>query len=99
MLMIAAPSNLGLSPLRPRHEPGTGQVPAALVAAGLLQLLNPSDAKALPRPKYSAEAQSNTRLRNGHTIRSFNIALAMKPVAKVSSRLSSKTIVRFCWAH
>ncbi|WP_222127493.1 arginase family protein [Pseudomonas oryzihabitans] len=76
MLVIAAPSNLGLSPLRPGHEPGTWQAPAALVAAGLLQVLNPRDFKALPRPKYSAEAQPGTRLRNGHTIRSFNIALA-----------------------
>lgn len=76
MLVIAAPSNLGLSPLRPGHEPGTWRAPAALIAAGLLQVLDPRDFKALPRPKYSAEAQPGTRLRNGHTIRSFNIALA-----------------------
>lgn len=76
MLVIAAPSNLGLSPLRPGHEPGTWRAPAALIAAGLLQVLDPRDFKALPRPKYSAEAQPGTRLRNGHTIRAFNIALA-----------------------
>lgn len=76
MRVIAAPSNLGLRPLRPGHEPGTWRAPAALVAAGLLQAINCRDFKALPRPIYSAEAQPGTRLRNGHTIRSFNIALA-----------------------
>lgn len=76
MLVIAAPSNLGLSPLRPGHEPGTWRAPAALIAAGLLQALNPRGFKALTRPIYSTEVQPGTRLRNGHTIRSFNVALA-----------------------
>jgi arginase len=76
MLLIAAPSNLGLSPLWPGHEPGTCRAPSALIAAGLLQAINVRDFKELPRPNYSADAQPGTRLRNGHTIRSFNIALA-----------------------
>ena len=76
MWVIAAPSNLGLSPLWPGHEPGTWQAPAALVAAGLLQTVNARSFKELPRPRYSADECSGTRLRNGHAMREFNIALA-----------------------
>lgn len=76
MQLIAAPSNLGLSPLRPNHQPGTWRAPAALIAAGLLQAVKVRAFKELPRPTYSAEAQPGTRLRNGHVMRSFNLALA-----------------------
>lgn len=76
MHVIAAPSNLGLSPLRPGHQPGTWRAPSALLAAGLLQAINASTVRHLPRPLYSAEAQPGTRLRNGHALRAFNLALA-----------------------
>lgn len=76
MLVIAAPSNLGLSPQRPNHEPGTWKAPAALITAGLLQVIGPHTFKELPRPVYSAQAQAGTRLRNGHAMREFNLGLA-----------------------
>jgi arginase len=76
MQVIAAPSNLGLRPLRPNHEPGAWRAPAALVAAGLLDAIGAHDFVELPRPRYSAEPQPGTRLRNGHTMRAFNLALA-----------------------
>ncbi|MFC6299016.1 arginase family protein [Pseudomonas sp. CCM 7893] len=76
MQVIAAPSNLGLSPLWPNHEPGTWRAPAALVAAGLLRAIGECAFKELPRPTYSPDAQSGTRLRNGYTMRLFNLALA-----------------------
>jgi len=75
MQLIAAPSNLGLRPLRPQHEPGTWRGPAALIAAGLLDAIGTHDILELPRPIYSPEAQPGTRLRNGHTMRAFNLAL------------------------
>lgn len=75
MQVIAAPSNLGLRPLRPQHEPGTWRGPAALIAAGLLDAIGTHDILELPRPIYSPEAQLGTRLRNGHTMRAFNLAL------------------------
>ena len=40
MIVIAAPSNLGLRPLRPGHEPGTWRAPAALFEAGLLDVFD-----------------------------------------------------------
>ena len=46
------------------------------MAAGLLRAVNATTFKALPRPTYSTEAQAGTRLRNGHAIRAFNLALA-----------------------
>jgi len=76
MQVIAAPSNLGLSPARPNHEPGTWRAPAALVAAGLLRAIGDCTFKELPRPTYSPEVQPGTRLRNGHAMRLFNLALA-----------------------
>jgi arginase len=76
MQLIVAPSNLGLSPLEPNHEPGTWRAPDALIRAGLLGRLNVASYRELPRPAYSIKAQPDTRLRNGHCIRSFNLELA-----------------------
>ncbi|WP_207208131.1 arginase family protein [Salipiger sp. IMCC34102] len=74
--MILAPSNLGLRPLHPGHEPGTWRAPAALMEAGLLDALRPSDVTELSRPTYSPEPQPGTRLRNGPELRRFNLELA-----------------------
>jgi len=76
MRIILAPSNLGLSPLRPDHEPGTWRAPMVLMEAGLQERLAPSKVISLKRPGYSPEAQAGTRLRNGPRMRSFNLALA-----------------------
>jgi arginase len=75
-VLIRAPSNLGLRPLRPGHEPGTWRAPQALTDAGLVEALAPARLIDLPRPHYETEAQPGTRIRNGHTIRTFNSALA-----------------------
>ncbi|MFC3059101.1 arginase family protein [Paenirhodobacter populi] len=76
MRIIMAPSNLGLSPLRPGHEPGTWRAPTVLMNAGLQELLAPAKVVSLERPAYSPEAQIGTQLRNGPRMRSFNLALA-----------------------
>lgn len=76
MQVIAAPSNLGLRPLRPNHEPGTWRAPAALFNAGLLDAIGKPPVVELPRPIYSPNPQDGTRLRNGNTMREFNLALA-----------------------
>jgi arginase len=76
MHVITAPSNLGLRPLRLDHEPGTWRAPAALIAAGLLEALGGPPITQLPRPVYSPEPQAGTRIRNGRTMRDFNLALA-----------------------
>ncbi|WP_062789825.1 arginase family protein [Serratia plymuthica] len=85
MHIILAPTNLGLSPLRPGHVPGTWRAPQALMAQGLAQRLGAGAVTELPQPTYSPAAQPGTRIRNGHAIRAFNIALAAE-IAAVQAR-------------
>jgi arginase len=76
MIVIAAPSNLGLRPLRPGHEPGTWRAPAALFEAGLLDALGGGVPVVMPRPSWKPGPDPGTRLRNGLAMRDFNLALA-----------------------
>lgn len=76
MQVIAAPSNLGLRPLKKGHVPGTWRAPRALFDAGLLDAVGVTNAVELPRPTYSASAQKGTRILNGLTLRKFNLALS-----------------------
>ena len=75
-VLIRAPSNLGLRPLRPGHEPGAWRAPEALTQAGLVEALAPQQVFDLRRPRYETTEQPGTRLRNGHSIRAFDLALA-----------------------
>ena len=74
--LIAAPSNLGLRPLHSGHVPGTWRAPEVLIDAGLVDALAPVQVRRLPRPRYSPEPQSDTRLYNGQVMRTFNLLLA-----------------------
>jgi arginase len=85
IVLVDAPSNLGLRPLRPGHVPGTWQAPEALARAGLDAALAPSRKVALPRPAYETAAQPGTRLRNGLRIRAFNLMLADLVAAAVGA--------------
>jgi arginase len=53
MQVIAAPSNLGLRPLREGHMPGTCRAPQALFDAGLIDAVGAATAIELARPDYS----------------------------------------------
>lgn len=74
--LILAPSNLGLRPLWPGHEPGTWRAPEALIKAGLAEAVSPARIVELARPVYRTEPQPGTRLLNGPALRRFNLALA-----------------------
>jgi arginase len=76
MELIAVPSNLGLRPPSPGHEPGTWRAPRAMLGAGLDARLAPKRLVELDRPSYEFEAQSGTRIRNGLTIREHALLLA-----------------------
>ncbi len=85
--LIRAPSNLGLRPLRPGHEPGTWRAPQVLTEAGLAARLAPARSVDLVRPRYSTEPQPGTVLRNGPAIRRFNEQVADAVDAALRDRL------------
>lgn len=74
--IIAAPSNLGLRPPGPGHEPGAWKAPAAFLAGGLGARLTPARVVELPRPPYAFDEQPGTRIRNGLAIREHALTLA-----------------------
>jgi arginase len=74
--LIEAPSNLGLKPLHEGHVPGAWRAPEALRRAGLHRSLHPAVVRSLPRPHYRLDAESGTKIRNGHAIRNFSEELA-----------------------
>lgn len=57
MELIAVPSNLGLRPPSPGHEPGTWRAPRVLLEAGLGSRLNPARLVLLERPSYEFDEQ------------------------------------------
>jgi arginase len=72
---IAAPSNLGLRPPAPDHEPGVWRAPAALLEGGLQRRVRGSVTE-LHRPRYEFHKQPATGIRNGVTIREHALTLA-----------------------
>jgi len=73
--IILAPSNLGLRPPQPGHEPGTWRAPEVLIEAGLAAAVNARDVLPIARPTYAFEAQPGTQIRNGQSIRAFSMRL------------------------
>lgn len=76
MNIIAAPSNLGLRPLRPGHEPGAWGAPRALLDQGLQAAVSAGRVIDMRRPTYSPDRQPGTSLYNGPAMRTFNLELA-----------------------
>jgi arginase len=74
-VIICAPSNLGLRPETDGHEPGTWEAPSVLMAEGLQAAIRAVGAEWLPRPVYRFDAESGTRIRNGHAIRDYSTKL------------------------
>lgn len=74
--ILDAPSNLGLRPPRPGHLPGVWQLPKALRAKDLLELLDATDAGEVRPPEYSTEPDVRTGFRNGPKIAAYSKALA-----------------------
>jgi len=75
-VLIRAPSNLGLRPLAPGHEPGTWRAPEVLSKAGLVEALSPCRIVDLKRPAYNPHPDAGSGLLNGAAIREFNLKLA-----------------------
>ncbi len=82
--IICAPSNLGLRPEEGGREPGTWEAPLVLLSEGLQAVIQATDVEWLPRPAYRFDPEENTRIRNGHAIRSYSLDLAHLVQARLS---------------
>jgi len=76
--LVLAPSNLGLRPNGDGSQPGAWRAPQVLMESGLADALGARHTLQLARPDYQHGPQTNTRIRNGHTIRAFSLELAQK---------------------
>lgn len=76
VVVIDAPSNLGLRPPAPGIEPGVRKSPDALRATGLLQRLRAGDAGRVDAPRYSPAPDPAIGFRNGAALRDYSQALA-----------------------
>lgn len=76
LVVIEAPSNLGLRPLRLAHIPGAWRAPEVL-RAGIHRVLRPSRVDRLTRPTYALDAEPLSRIRNATAIRKFGETLAV----------------------
>jgi arginase len=76
--ILDAPSNLGLRPPRPDHEPGVWRLAAALREHGIVSLLQAHDAGAVPRLPYSFENDETTGFRNGPSLALYSEQLSRK---------------------
>ena len=84
LVVLDAPSNLGLRPPRPGDEPGTRFAPSALRRAGILTRLGAIDAGAVAVPPYRIGRRDDTRIRNLDGVRVFALALAeaLEPIVE-----------------
>lgn len=76
IVVIDAPSNLGLRPPAPGVEPGVRKLPEALRATGLLQRLRAHDGGRVDAPPYSPAADPAIGFRNGAALRDYSQTLA-----------------------
>lgn len=77
-VLVDAPSNLGLRPLRPGHVPGAWRAPQALRACGLAARLGAEDGGAVPAPAYAPAPDPATGYRNGANLAAYTPRLAAR---------------------
>lgn len=78
IVVIDAPSNLGLRPPKPGVEPGVKHLPAALRKTGLVERLRGRNAGRVEAPLYEPGPDAETGFRNGPAIAQFSADLAAK---------------------
>ncbi|HLV35756.1 MAG TPA: arginase family protein [Spirillospora sp.] len=76
IVLIDAPSNLGLMPPQPGRVPGVYQMPDALRAAGILQASGAQDGGRVDAPAYVPDIDPAIRVRNPASIRDYTLELA-----------------------
>jgi arginase len=76
LIILDAPSNLGLKPPSAGKEPGVKGMPGTLRAHGIRERLQAEDAGIVPPAAYSSEIDPATKVRNAHEIRDYSPRLA-----------------------
>ena len=76
VVIVEAPSNLGLKPPLPGREPGTARAPAALRRAGLHELVSPTRVVRVEAPAYAPDDNRAVNVRNVALIADYSRRLA-----------------------
>ena len=76
IVVLDAPSNLGLAPPRPGAEPGCRGLASALRDRGILGRIGAKEGGRIDPPPYSADVDPVTGVRNGEALRVFSMNLA-----------------------
>jgi arginase len=76
VVVVDAPSNLGLSPPEEGREPGVRGLASALRGRGIVTRLGAEDGGGVTPPPYSPQLEPATGTRNGEAIRGFSLDLA-----------------------
>ena len=77
LALIEAPSNLGLAPPAPGKEPGARHMARVLRQLGLRTTLGALDAGEVVPPRYAAERDAATGIRNVREIADYSATLAL----------------------
>lgn len=82
IVVLDAPSNLGLRPPGPGVEPGVKGLPEAMRATGLLKRLGAHDMGRVPAPPYTPDSEPVTGFRNGLALADYSreVATRLSPI-------------------
>ncbi len=76
IVLLDAPSNLGLRPPAPGRVPGVYKLPEALRGQGLLERLGALEGGRVEPPAYAPDPDLATGFRNGTSLAGYSLALA-----------------------
>ena len=76
IVVVDAPTNVGLSPPGPGREPGVCALASALRVNGIVSRLGAADGGAVKSPQYKPEIDPSTGVLGGEALRSFSLDLA-----------------------
>ena len=76
IVVVDAPTNVGLSPPGPGREPGVYGLASALRANGIVSRLGATDGGAVASPPYTPKIDPSTGVLGGEALRSFSLDLA-----------------------
>jgi arginase len=76
IVVVDAPTNLGLSPPGPGREPGVRKLAQTLREHGLVSRLGAADGGVVASPPYTPEIDPSTGVLNAEALRSFSLDLA-----------------------